>query len=80
MKKVSIYTLETCHYCQVAKEYFKEKGIEYTELDAMDSNNRMEAKEKSGQLGVPVIVISDEEGGEEVIIGFDEEKIGAALA
>jgi glutaredoxin-like YruB-family protein len=76
MKKVVIYSTPTCTYCQAAKEYFAQQGVEYVEHDvAADETQRAIMLEKSGQMGVPVIVI-----GEEVIVGFDQERIQAALA
>lgn len=76
MKKVEIYSTPTCTYCQAAKEFFTQNGVEYTEYDvAADLEKRTEMVEKSGQMGVPVITI-----GEEVIVGFDQERIQAALA
>ena len=27
-KKIEIYSTPTCHYCQMTKEFLKEKGIE----------------------------------------------------
>jgi glutaredoxin-like YruB-family protein len=76
MKKVNIYSTPTCTYCQAAKEYFKEKGVEYSEFDvAADVEKRTEMVEKSGQMGVPVIDIAGT-----IIVGFDEELIEAALA
>jgi len=72
---VTIYTNPTCPYCTQAKDFFKEKGIKFKEknVDA-DESVRKEAIEKSGQMGVPVILIDDK-----VIMGFDKEKIEAAL-
>lgn len=76
MKKVEIYSTPTCTYCQAAKEYFTQNGVEYTEFDvAADEIKRGEMVEKSGQMGVPVI---DIEGT--IIVGFDEAKIKEALA
>jgi glutaredoxin 3 len=76
MKKVEIYSTPTCTYCQAAKEFFTQNGVEYTEYDvAADLEKRTEMVEKSGQMGVPVITI-----GEEIIVGFDQERIQAALA
>jgi len=75
MKKVEIYSTPTCTYCQAAKEYFGQNGIEYTEHDvAADEAQRAIMVEKSGQMGVPVI---DIEGT--VIVGFDEARIKEAL-
>ena len=74
-KKVTIYSTPTCHFCQLAKEFFKEKGVEYTENDvSTDLEKRKEMIEKSGQMGVPVIFVD-----EEMTVGFDKEKLGAML-
>jgi glutaredoxin-like YruB-family protein len=74
-KNVSIYSTPTCHFCQMAKDFLKEKGIAYTEFNvAQDLERRQEMIEKSGQMGVPVLTI-----GDEVIVGFDQEKLSAAL-
>lgn len=68
MKEVTIYSTPTCHYCQMAKAYFKENNIAYTEHDvAGDPEQRKIMMEKSGQMGVPVIQI-----GDELIIGFNK--------
>jgi len=70
-KNVTIYSTPSCHYCLMAKDFFKENGIVYTEYNvASDIEKRKEMIEKSGQMGVPVIII-----GEEIIIGFDKLKI-----
>lgn len=74
-KPVSIYTTPTCHFCQMSKELFKANDIQYTEYNvAADTEKRQEMIEKSGQMGVPVIFI-----GDEMIIGFDKNRIDAAL-
>ncbi len=71
MKDVIIYSTPTCVYCDLAKNFFKEKGVEYTDYDvSTDNEKRQEMVEKSGQMGVPVIFI-----GEEMIIGFDKDKV-----
>ncbi|MDQ5950100.1 MAG: glutaredoxin 3 [Patescibacteria group bacterium] len=75
MKKVNIYSTPTCTYCNMAKDFFKEKGVEYTEFNvATDMEKRKEMVEKSGQMGVPVI---DIEGA--ITVGFDRAVISEAL-
>ena len=75
MKKITIYTTPTCHFCQMAKAFFKEKGIEYQEFNvATDVEKRSEMIEKTGQLGVPVITIDDK-----IIVGFNKPKITELL-
>ena len=74
-KKVTIYSTPTCHFCQMTKEFLKEKGIGYTEFDvARELEKRQEMIQKSGQMGVPVIFV-----GDELIIGFDKERLASSL-
>lgn len=78
-KTVTIYSTPTCGYCQAAKEYFKENNVAYTEVDvAADQAKAREMIEKSGQMGVPVITISDG-AQEDLIIGFDKNHLATAL-
>ena len=74
-KTVTIYTTPTCHFCQMSKEFIKENNVPYTEHNvAADMEKRQEMIDKSGQMGVPVIMI-----GEEMIIGFDKKRMEGAL-
>lgn len=74
-KDVAIYTTPSCQYCKKTKAFFDEHGIEYTEHDVSeDQEKRQEMVEKSGQMGVPVTIV-----GEEIITGFDEEKLKQEL-
>jgi len=75
MKKIEMYSTPTCHYCNLAKEFFDENKIAYTVYDvSSDLVKRKEMVEKSGQMGVPVILIDGE-----VIMGFDEDKLREKL-
>ncbi len=59
----------------MAKEYFNQNGIAYTEHDvASDLEKRKEMVEKSGQMGVPVILIDDT-----LTVGFDQARIAQLL-
>jgi glutaredoxin 3 len=75
MKNVTIYSTPTCHFCHMAKEYFKANNINYTEHNvAADMEKRKEMVDKSGQMGVPVIVIDND-----MIIGFNKPVITKLL-
>lgn len=68
MKNVLIYSTPTCTYCTMAKDFFKKNNITYTEFNvASDALRRKEMLDKSGQMGVPVIVVDDK-----VVVGFDK--------
>jgi len=75
MEKIKIYSTPTCPYCNQAKAFFKEKGIEYSDVDVSeDEKAAKEMLDKSGQMGTPVIDI-----GGKIIVGFDQEKIEEAI-
>ncbi len=69
MKKVEIYSTATCHFCHLAKEFFTANNVPFTDYNVgTDTVKRKEMIEKSGQMGVPVIVVD----GKDLIIGFDQ--------
>ena len=75
MKKVKMYSTPSCGYCNMAKDFLNEKGIEVEVFDvSVDAKKRQELVDKSGQMGVPVLEI-----GDEIVVGFDEAKITQLL-
>lgn len=79
MKPVTIYSTPFCGFCKMTKEFLKQHGVAYTDYDvSTDSAKAQEMMDKSGQLGVPVVLIGT--GAEqEMIIGFDQGKLSQAL-
>lgn len=74
-KNIKIYTTSTCPYCAMLKAFLKEKNISFKELDVGEDRDALkEMREKSGQMGVPVV---DIEG--KIIVGFDREAISREL-
>lgn len=75
MKKVTIYSTQTCHFCHAAKDFFKENNITFIDQDVTaDVFKQNEMRERSGQIGVPVIFVDDV-----MVIGFDEQKLKELL-
>lgn len=72
---ITIFTTPTCGFCHMAKEYFKSKGVEYTEKDlTSDVAAQGWVLEKTGRLAVPVIDFDNT-----IIVGFDRERIDLML-
>ena len=74
-KQVKIYSTPTCPYCIRAKQFLKDNKVNFLDVDV--SSDKAAAEEminKTEQMGVPVLDIDGE-----LIIGFDKEKIQAAL-
>jgi glutaredoxin-like YruB-family protein len=73
--KVLVFSTPTCSFCNMAKKYFREKAVKFTDIDV--SRDQVAARDmvrRSGQMGVPVIDI-----GGKIIVGFDRPKINSLL-
>ncbi len=65
-KEVIVYSTPTCPYCVYAKQFFREHGVAFKDVDvSIDRAAAMEMVKKSGQMGVPVIDI-----GGEITVGY----------
>jgi len=68
---VKVYSTPACPYCFTLKEFLKEKGIDFEDIDVSKNEAILqEMVQKSGQMGVPVIEIDGQ-----IVVGFDREKI-----
>lgn len=76
MTKIEIYSTPTCHFCHLAKDFFEAHNLPFSDYNvATDVAKRSEMMEKSGQMGVPVIVINEKD----VVVGFDKVTIASLL-
>lgn len=73
--RVIVFSTPTCTYCNMAKKYFREKGIKFKDVDvSRDAAAARDMVRRSGQQGVPVIDI-----GGKIVVGFDRSKIDKYL-
>ncbi len=71
MSKITVYSTPTCHFCHMAKDFFTANSIAFEDFDVSSNlDKRKEMVDKSGQMGVPVIIIDDK-----LIVGFNKPKI-----
>lgn len=80
-KDITIFTTNTCGYCVMVKKWLGAKGYTYQEVN-LDQNpeRQKEAFEKSGQLAVPVTVVTKDDNSEEVVVGYNLAKLAPAVA
>ncbi|NLA92068.1 MAG: NrdH-redoxin [Spirochaetales bacterium] len=72
---VIMYSTPSCGFCRMAKSYFQQNKIPFTEYNvASNTEKAHEMVSKSGQMGVPVIDINGK-----IIVGFDRAAIDQAL-
>lgn len=78
--KVIIYTTPSCVYCKMAKEFFAKHNVPYEEKNVVeDAAARNEMITKSGQMGVPVIQITQGDGQTAIVVGFDQARLKELL-
>ena len=71
-KRVIIFTTPTCTYCRHAKQYMRERGIRFREVDvSRDPVAARDMVRRSGQQGVPVLDI----GGKIVVASTSPKSI-----
>jgi len=77
---VKLYTLSTCSHCKATKKFLNECAVkfEFEDVDLLEGEERKaileEVKKLNPKCSFPTIII-----GDEVIVGFKEDKIREAL-
>lgn len=71
MKRVTVYTTTTCPYCVMVKNFLREQGVPFEEVNVQrDPIAARKLVETTGQIGVPQIEINGQ-----WVIGFDPNAI-----
>jgi glutaredoxin 3 len=71
MKRVTVYTTTTCSYCVMVKNFLREQGVPFEEVNVQrDPAAARKLVETTGQIGVPQIEIDGQ-----WVIGFDPDAI-----
>jgi glutaredoxin len=64
----------------MAKDFFNENHITFTDIDvSADAEKKKEILDMTGQLGVPVIKIEEENKEPVIMVGFNENLLIDAL-
>lgn len=72
---VTVFSTTTCPWCVKTKDYLKSLNIPFEDKNvSSDKAAAMEMVKKTKQMGVPVTMI-----GDQYIVGYDPDKISAAL-
>ncbi len=80
--KVTLYALSTCGWCRRTKHFLDENHISYQlfEVDTLEGDEKERARAEVSKFNprrsYPTLVI---DGGEKVIVGFDEVKLREGL-
>lgn len=81
MKTVTIYTTPTCGFCKQVKAFLTQENIAYEEHDVTTDDAALQEMQdlSGGSMSVPFIVFNKGLDNQETQIGYDPEKVKAAL-
>jgi glutaredoxin len=74
MKKVEVFSSDTCKRCVDLKKYLKENNIEYIEYNISKDQEARKNLIQLGYMSVPVMIIEGEH-----VLGFDTVRIQQLL-
>ena len=73
--KIRIYTTPRCGYCNMAKDYFKSKNLQYEEIPLVGNPSAQQlVVEKAGMVAAPIIEINGK-----FVVGFSRHEIESIL-
>ncbi|MBD3274484.1 MAG: glutaredoxin [Candidatus Marinimicrobia bacterium] len=74
-QRVTVYTTQTCPYCDSVKRYLSSKNVSYSEIDiSADEAAAQELVQRTGQQGVPQTEIDGK-----FVIGYDTNELDRLL-
>ncbi len=80
-KNITIFTTNTCAYCGMVKRWLGAKGYSYEEVNLDENPERQaEAMQVSGQMAVPVTVVTKQDDSQEVVVGFNLAQLAPAVS
>ena len=72
--EIIMFGSQSCHYCAIARSFFKKHKLAYIEKDIDQSIEHREMFYRLGGQGTPLIIVN-----KSIISGFDEKQIRNAL-
>ena len=72
--RITLYSSRNCRYCRQARQYLRDSGLRFQELDVQQNLRAQRMLEKMGARSVPVIMIGDKR-----VDGFDRERLERLL-
>lgn len=80
-KKITIYTTNSCAYCAMVKKWLNLKGHQYEEVNIETFPERaQEAIDASGQLTVPITIVTKADDSQVVVVGYNLSRLAPAVA
>lgn len=79
-KNIKLYSTTTCPYCIMEKQWLDANKIAHEVIYVdKDENEARKMIRNTGQMGVPVTEISEENGNVQYVIGFDQVRLNQLI-
>ena len=81
-KKVTVFTTNTCSYCVMVKKFLDLKGQNYevVNLDEHPERNQEAIDVSGGALTVPITVITQDDGSQQAVVGYNLTQLAPAIS
>lgn len=73
-EQIVMYVMPQCGYCERARSYLRERGLDWREIDIAASAEAKAEFDARGGAGTPLIFV-----GEQRVSGFDRERLAQLL-
>lgn len=79
--KITIYSTTTCTFCHALRVWLDKQGFvyDYKLTDEDDTAMQEFMSVNDGMIGVPLTVITKDDGSQEKVLGFDKRKLATIL-
>lgn len=79
--KVTVYSTTTCQYCKAEEAWLDEHKVAHDKIvvDTAGESAVRELQELSGGLSVPFTLVTQDDGKQDKILGFDQVRLSQAL-
>lgn len=75
-KEITVYSTQSCPYCSKMKDWLKAHKVAFNEIDVTEDNeSAKQMMDESGQAGVPVLKIAENNKTKRIIIGYDTDAL-----
>ena len=72
--RITLYSSRQCPACRQARDYLRQRGLQFQELDVSKNLRAQKALARLGSRSVPVILIGDTR-----VDGFDRKRLDRVL-
>lgn len=81
MTNVKIFSTTWCAFCRAEKQFLTSKNVPFEDVDVeADPAAAEEMVHLTHQMGVPVTLITHDDGRQAAIVGFDQELLTKELS